>query len=65
MQVEAGRLVDVYFFDDPRGNGSLIVYACRPVRGELRPSQEGSDPTFFLRMEVPLELAGGGHDQAR
>jgi ADP-ribose pyrophosphatase YjhB (NUDIX family) len=65
LRVEARRLVDVYFFDDdPRGNGILIVYACRPAGGEPRPSQEGSDPTFFLRENVPLELAGGGHDQA-
>jgi ADP-ribose pyrophosphatase YjhB (NUDIX family) len=65
LRVEASELVDVYFFDDdPRGNGILIVYACRPEGGELSVSEEGSEATFFLRSDLLLELAGGGHDQA-
>jgi ADP-ribose pyrophosphatase YjhB (NUDIX family) len=65
LHVVTEGLVDVHFFDDdPRGNGILIVYACRVVGGELRPSQEGSDPTFFRPVDLPASLAGGGHDQA-
>jgi ADP-ribose pyrophosphatase YjhB (NUDIX family) len=65
LHVAVEGLVDVYFFDDdPRGNGILIVYACCPVGGELRTSDESSDPTFFPPHEVPEDLAGGGHNQA-
>lgn len=65
LRVVPEKLIDVYFFDDdPRGDGILIVYACRAVGGALRPSREGSDPTFFLPEDIPVDLAVGGHDQA-
>jgi len=65
LRVEVEGLVDVYFFaDDPRGNGLLIVYECRPVGGELRASQEAINPTFFAARAIPENLAGGGHNQA-
>lgn len=65
LQVEVGRLTGVYFFnDDPRGNGILVVYAGIPAGGELRPTEEALNPTFFSRQDVPQELAGGGHDKA-
>jgi ADP-ribose pyrophosphatase YjhB (NUDIX family) len=65
LRVEPEGLVDVYAFDDdPRGNGILIVYECRPVGGALRTTHEGSDRAFFGPSEVPRDLAGGGHDQA-
>jgi len=65
LHVTVEGLVNVYFFDDdPRGNGILIVYTCHTVGGELRPSQEGGNPTFFLPGDMPADLAGGGHDQA-
>lgn len=65
LQAAADRLVDVYFFDDdPRGNGILIVYACRVTGGELAESPEGANPTFFAPDDLPVALAGGGHDLA-
>jgi 8-oxo-dGTP pyrophosphatase MutT (NUDIX family) len=65
LRVEPEDLVDVYYFDDdPRGNGILIVYECRPVGGVLRATREGADPAFFGPSEVPKDLSGGGHDQA-
>ena len=65
LQVEIGRLVNVYFFDDdPRGNGILIAYQCHIVGGELTESAEGTSPTFSARDQVPKELAGGGHREA-
>lgn len=65
LQVVVEGLVDVYFFDDdPRGNGILIVYRCRPIGGELTGSEEGSELTFFAPDKIPVALAGGGHAQA-
>ena len=65
LHVEVERLVDVYYFsDDPRGNGILIVYKCRPVGGELTATVEGAKPTFFAASEIPKNLAGGGHNRA-
>ncbi len=65
LLVRAESLFGLYFFtDDPRGNGILIVYCCRVRGGSLRESREGHDPTFFARDELPIALAGGGHDRA-
>lgn len=64
LSVEPERLVAVYYFDDdPRGNGILVIYACRRVGGALRATSEGA-PDFFAPDEIPSDLAGGGHDQA-
>ena len=50
LQVEIGRLVNVYFFnDDPRGNEILIAYQCHIVGGKLTESAEGTSPTFFAQ----------------
>ena len=63
--VECEGLVDVYFFaDDPRGNGILIVYKCHSVGGGLRATLEGVNPTFFTAIDIPKDLAGGGHNHA-
>lgn len=64
LRVEVKGLVDVIFFaDDPRGNGILILYACTLVGGQLSASQEAVNATFFTVGELPENLAGGGHDQ--
>ena len=64
----AGSGLDLHeasvLFDDPRGNGLLIVYKCQVLGGELTTSHEGINPTFFSRHDLPDNLAGGGHNQA-
>jgi 8-oxo-dGTP diphosphatase len=66
LQVEAGQLVDAYFFDDdPRGNGLLLVYEAEIVGGELAPDgAEAVEAGFFSPGQLPSPLCGGGHDQA-
>ena len=65
LSVQATELFGLYFFaDDPRGNGLLIAYRCRVVGGTLCESDEGYEPTYFSRDELPTALAGGGHDRA-
>lgn len=65
LRVEPAGLVDLYYFDDDwRGNGILIVYACRVAVGLPQATSEGAMPTFFAPGDVPRELAGAGHDQA-
>jgi 8-oxo-dGTP diphosphatase len=66
LQVRAGRLVDVYYFDDdPRGNGVLLVYEAEIQGGELRSDgQEVATIGFFSPDHLPRPLCGGGHDQA-
>jgi ADP-ribose pyrophosphatase YjhB (NUDIX family) len=65
LKVEAGSLVDVYFYDDdPRGSGILIVYGCHVTGGTLTDTSEAMNGTYFRPDEVPGDLAGGGHDQA-
>ncbi|MBW3590128.1 MAG: NUDIX domain-containing protein [Actinobacteria bacterium] len=53
-----------YFDDDPRGNGVLLTFLCSSNGTDPQPSAEATEPTFFTRETIPLELAGGGHDQA-
>jgi 8-oxo-dGTP diphosphatase len=66
LQVQVGRLVDVYYFnDDPRGNGLLLVYEAKAVGGELESDgQEVVDVGFFPPEGLPEALCGGGHDRA-
>ncbi len=65
LQVKVTGLVDVYFFnDDPRGNGILVVYNCIIVGGVLTESDEATAPSYFVSQDIPIHLAGGGHDQA-
>ena len=65
LEVRITDLVNVYFFnDDPRGNGILIVYNCQMVGGTLEEREEGVNPTYFDPTRLPVNLAGGGHDQA-
>ena len=66
LQVEAGRLVDAYFFDDdPRGNGVLLIYEAEIVGGELETDgTEAVAAGFFGPEQLPDLLCGGGHDRA-
>jgi 8-oxo-dGTP diphosphatase len=65
LVVEIQSLMGVYFFDDdPRGNGILITYRCRPVSGTPGTTPEASDVRFFRRGALPSSLAGSGQDQA-
>ena len=66
LDVEVGRLVGAYFFDDdPRGDGLLLVYEASITGGSLRPDgQETAAARFFEPGELPEPLCGGGHDQA-
>jgi ADP-ribose pyrophosphatase YjhB (NUDIX family) len=66
LRVEAGRLVDAYFFDnDSRGNGILLVYEAGIVSGELvADGREVVVAGFFPAEQLPAPLCGGGHDLA-
>jgi 8-oxo-dGTP diphosphatase len=66
LQVQVGRLVDAYFFDDdPRGDGLLLVYEADIVAGELQSDgHEAVVARFFLPQHLPQALCGGGHDRA-
>jgi len=65
-QVEVGRLVDAYFFeDDSRGNGLLLVFEARTTGGELCIERGAfSAVGLFAPDGIPSPLGGGGHDQA-
>lgn len=64
LQVRAGLLLDVlYFDDDPRGAGLLVVYACQVLAGQLRNSDETDALVFFDAQQLPESLAGAGHRQ--
>jgi ADP-ribose pyrophosphatase YjhB (NUDIX family) len=66
LQVEAGQLVDAYFFnDDPRGSGLLLVYEAEIAGGEL--VINGTEVVavgFYSPEQLPDPLCRGGHDQA-
>jgi ADP-ribose pyrophosphatase YjhB (NUDIX family) len=66
LQVEAGRLVDVYFFDsDPQGCGLLLVYEAEIAGGVLETiGTETVAAAFFEAEQLPTPLCSSGHDQA-
>lgn len=66
LQVDVGRLVDAYFFDDdPGGNGLLLVYEALITGGELQiDGSEAATSGFFAPEKLPSPLCGSGHDQA-
>lgn len=62
LRVQAERLMNVlYFDDDPRGPGVLVVYACQILAGELHMSHETDGLGFFNAQDLPEDLAGAGH----
>jgi len=65
LKVQKNHLIDaIYFDDDPRGNGVLLVYSCDIVDGILRNSFESSEFRFFAPHEIPDSLCGAGHARA-
>ncbi len=62
LRVRARRLVEaVYFDDDPRGSGILLVYACEILGGEPRPNAESREIRLFAPQEIPANLCGAGY----
>lgn len=65
LRVQARSLEEViYFDDDPRGNGLLLVYACELVDGVLTTSRETLECAFFAPDCIPQPLTGAGHVEA-
>lgn len=65
LNVEVGELVQEYFFDDdPRGNGVLFLYRAKTLNGKLTINNEVRASRYFSWQEIPVNLAGGGHDRA-
>jgi ADP-ribose pyrophosphatase YjhB (NUDIX family) len=60
LTVEAGRLVNVFLYqDDPRGNGLILIYEANVLSGQPTGSAETLDCRFFAASEVgQLPLAG-------
>jgi len=63
LQVRAGRLLDVYYFDDDRrGNGLLIVYEAEVLGGTLHADGEETMAVgFFAPDQLPSPICGAGH----
>ena len=61
-----GNLLDVlYYTDDPRGNGLVLLYRAKAINGQIKVSKESLDVGFFNQDEIKrLLLAGGSHDKA-
>lgn len=63
LEVSAGDLKDVVFFDDdPRGNGVLIVYSCQIKGGAMSNSSESLGCGFFPWQDLPAPIAGYAHN---
>jgi ADP-ribose pyrophosphatase YjhB (NUDIX family) len=63
LEVLAGELKDVIFFDDdPRGNGIFIVYTCKLLGGSLKTSTESLGSRFFAWQDLPAHIAGYAHN---
>ena len=64
LEIEVDRLLgNVFFDDDPRGNGLLVVFSGRAVGGQLTGSAESMAYGYFLPESLPTPLCGAGHAQ--
>jgi ADP-ribose pyrophosphatase len=65
LLVRSDGLSGAYFFEDhPRGSGVLLVYKCTSEGGQPVVTAEASAVSFFAPVQVPSNLAGGGHSAA-
>jgi 8-oxo-dGTP diphosphatase len=66
LVIKADILENVLFYnDDPRGNGILILYSGKPVAGNIQINNEAEAIHFFSPDEInSLKLAGGSHNKA-
>jgi len=64
FEIETGAIKDVLFYnDDPRGNGILILYQGKIISGAITKNKEAMDIRFFSIAEIDnIKLAGGSHD---
>lgn len=64
FKIEAKKLLDVLFYnDDPRGNGILILYKGIIMGGLIRENSEAMDIQFLSKDQVKyIDLAGGSHN---
>ena len=66
LRIRADILENVLFYnDDPRGNGILILYSGKLVGGKIQINSEAEAIRFFSPDEIiSLKLAGGSHNIA-
>lgn len=64
LEIMAGKLIDVVFYnDDPRGNGIVILYEGIIKGGSIKKNSEALDIQFISKNKVKyLNLAGGSHN---
>ena len=57
IEIEVGELFDVLWVaDDPRRPADVLVYLCRPVGGELAPSDDAEAAEWFHLDELPDQV---------
>jgi ADP-ribose pyrophosphatase YjhB (NUDIX family) len=64
LEVEVSRLLDFVFMpDDPRKPANILVFQCRPLRGELRAGSDASEAAWFALDDLPPNV--GFHNDTR
>lgn len=59
VKVHADRLLGAYPYEDPRGNGVMLMYDCRVIGGAIDPGEETLQAEYFSAAEVlDREFAG-------
>ncbi len=59
LRVQAQRLLGVYPYEDPRGNGVMLMYDCRVIGGAVQAGVESLQADFFGAADaVRREFAG-------
>lgn len=54
--IEITGLVDVYYYEDYRGSGVLIMYKGRVIGGQANPGDDAKDVQFFGQDELPENI---------
>lgn len=64
LQVEVGRVLDVYANADERKPGVFLLFQAQPLGGYLRPGDDVSEVRWFARDEVPRDKLAFAHMDA-
>jgi ADP-ribose pyrophosphatase YjhB (NUDIX family) len=54
IEVEIKQLIDVYYYENYRGSGLLIIYHGQVLGGQLCPGDDAAEAAFFSPNKLPL-----------
>lgn len=64
FEVEIVRLIDVYYYEDHRGSGVVIIYLGQITGGQAQPGDDAETVAFFGPEELPENIVFDSNQRA-